>query len=314
MEINKIEEGRPCCRDGEDVGPQQNQRRPSRGALLVSLFSTVGFVAFMIVGLGGFSDVETGRASRNSNAFAASVQANFPVNQACPADSPSGGFNIEMFTFESTSNMPDFQNQSPDQTFVASKLWYPLIIGPWDGFSVSENFAMKVTGFLVVETPGTYEFLLGADDESILFIGNEVVVDNSGASSFQVETGQITLSSGAHLIQVFAQATSSLCVCVCMASRLWFPLSDDESELHMPMQISYIQTTLLHVLMLQYSGPDTNFELVKPSHDIVCVPASPSPPPPPPSPPPSPPPPVQTCVGYCGKQGKTAEGCYCDLL
>lgn len=202
MDINTMEDSHPLRRDGSSFNLQQNCRWPSRGALLTTLIGAIGFVAFAMAGLNRPSEVQTGRASFNFVIPSSITQGSSTMSEACPSGSPSGGFKIEVFIFESLESMPNLQEMTPDQTLVVPKLWYPLGAQAWDGFSVSENFALRVEGYLVVKASGSYKFKLGSDDASILFIDYELVINSSDGPSFQVDTGEIYLTAGVHMIQV----------------------------------------------------------------------------------------------------------------
>src|SRR5207237_1146030 len=57
-------------------------------------------------------------------------------------------------------------------------------------------------------TAGSYTFYSGSDDGSVVYVDGQLVVNNDGAHSFNEANGAITLSAGAHTIQVdFFEAT-----------------------------------------------------------------------------------------------------------
>ncbi|MCE9560161.1 MAG: alpha-L-fucosidase, partial [Armatimonadetes bacterium] len=67
---------------------------------------------------------------------------------------------------------------------------------------VVEYVGQRISGFLVVPADEVYEFALGSDDGSNLWIDGKKVVDNDGLHSFGVKTGQIALAKGLHPIIV----------------------------------------------------------------------------------------------------------------
>lgn len=79
-----------------------------------------------------------------------------------------------------------------------------------------EYFNFEFTGYLYIETAGTYYFYLNSDDGSRLFIDDKQVVDFDGVhgrssanSGFGVKSAPVTLSAGPHPIRViFFEYTS----------------------------------------------------------------------------------------------------------
>ncbi len=65
-----------------------------------------------------------------------------------------------------------------------------------------ETFAVRYEGHIFVTTEGTYTFTTGSDDGSALLIDAEVIVDNDGLHSYQVESGSIFLTAGYHDIEI----------------------------------------------------------------------------------------------------------------
>lgn len=65
-----------------------------------------------------------------------------------------------------------------------------------------EPFAVTFDGYLNVPNDGIYEFQLEADDGAVLWIGDEVVVDNDGLHSAQSLTGVVPLRKGFHHLRL----------------------------------------------------------------------------------------------------------------
>ena len=61
---------------------------------------------------------------------------------------------------------------------------------------------MKYTGYIYIDKAGTYDFYVNSNDGSQLFIGDQVVVDNSGSHGPQERQGKIKLPAGSHPITV----------------------------------------------------------------------------------------------------------------
>jgi VCBS repeat-containing protein len=64
------------------------------------------------------------------------------------------------------------------------------------------DFAIRYTGEIFVQTAGNYTFQTGSDDGSALLIDNNVVVDNDGRHNFRTESGTVFLTAGYHDIEI----------------------------------------------------------------------------------------------------------------
>ena len=66
---------------------------------------------------------------------------------------------------------------------------------PWPGLNLSQWFAIRWTGALRIDRPGTYVFAVESDDGSRLTVG-DVVVDNRGGHAMQVRRNEAELVAG----------------------------------------------------------------------------------------------------------------------
>jgi len=66
----------------------------------------------------------------------------------------------------------------------------------------TDNFSIRYTGFIQIDTQGSYTFYTTSDDGSKLYIDGAQVVNNDGAHGSQERSGTITLSPGLHDITV----------------------------------------------------------------------------------------------------------------
>ncbi|SDI61736.1 PA14 domain-containing protein [Lutimaribacter saemankumensis] len=91
---------------------------------------------------------------------------------------------------------------TPDATMVVDALDYTRTNDAfWDG-GAANKFAAQYTGFLNVETAGTYTFFLTSDDGSALYLDGEQIIDNDRAHSATLKTVTIELDAGAHAFEV----------------------------------------------------------------------------------------------------------------
>lgn len=115
-----------------------------------------------------------------------------------PAVNPSNLENgIDFKYFEETRFyiVPDFDELIPVKT------------GSVNNFDISlanrdDVFAFEFTGFIDVPTDGEYTFYTTSDDGSMLYIDNELVVNNNGLHGAEEKSGKIGLKAGKHNIRV----------------------------------------------------------------------------------------------------------------
>ena len=69
------------------------------------------------------------------------------------------------------------------------------------GSELSNNVATFIEGSLYVDG-GSYEFRLGSDDGSLLYIDDELIIDNDGGHSFASVTGSVDLEEGYHSLRL----------------------------------------------------------------------------------------------------------------
>jgi len=62
----------------------------------------------------------------------------------------------------------------------------------------TDDFAFEFTGLLYIDEDGLYDFYTESDDGSMLFIGNQPVVENDGSHGVIRATGRIALKKGYH--------------------------------------------------------------------------------------------------------------------
>lgn len=72
-------------------------------------------------------------------------------------------------------------------------------------YSKEEKIFMAFKGYFYAENDGIYEFFTQSDDGSLLYIEDEMVVDNGGHHAPRERSGMIALKTGWHPISVFFQ-------------------------------------------------------------------------------------------------------------
>jgi hexosaminidase len=70
------------------------------------------------------------------------------------------------------------------------------------GTERTEDFGVRLEGFLRVPADAVYEFALQSDDGSVLRIGGDVVIDHDGSHAARTATGAVALAAGLHPFEV----------------------------------------------------------------------------------------------------------------
>lgn len=138
-----------------------------------------------------FSEVST------ANFYVAAVP-NLPLR---PAQFPTAifqGVNYEYYEWEKatqTAKLPDLETWTPVRVGVASLI---------DALTEhrADYIAYRFTGYLEVPVDGIYTLYTKSDDNSILYIGDTLVVDNDKNHPATEMSGRIGLKAGKHALRV----------------------------------------------------------------------------------------------------------------
>ncbi len=95
------------------------------------------------------------------------------------------------------------ENLSTDKVISSS----PVKTGVSPTFTVSvkeraEKYGLLFTGYVKVSQQAMYEFFTSSDDGSLLYIDDELIVDNNGSHGMQEKSGKALLAMGWHKIKV----------------------------------------------------------------------------------------------------------------
>lgn len=103
------------------------------------------------------------------------------------------------YSYYEQSNMtavPNFSSMTPLKTGRVTDISLGMQMNP-------NNFAVKFEGYINIVTGGLYTFYLQSDDGSLLYIDNNLVVNNDGLHGNANEiSGQVSLTPGLHAISV----------------------------------------------------------------------------------------------------------------
>ena len=109
------------------------------------------------------------------------------------------------FEFYDSSPSGSTVNNIPTTGFLASGTFTSFDVDALqnqDDPGDSDNFSIRYSGFIQIDTQGSYTFYTRSDDGSKLYINGTEVVDNDGGHGSRERYGDITLSPGLHDITV----------------------------------------------------------------------------------------------------------------
>lgn len=122
--------------------------------------------------------------------------------QAADAVVAVSGLTEEIFYFTQGPRISMVTKMIPDIIQSVQTVNVPATHDNWVGSIANEDFAVRYSGFLLVEKEGEYEFSLTSDDGSMLYIDNSVLVDNDGLHDMSEKTGRRKLSTGRHALML----------------------------------------------------------------------------------------------------------------
>src|SRR5262245_1307370 len=133
-----------------------------------------------------------------------SVNAAYTANYS-PVVVPFGpGLTAEFFDFTtSLSAIPNFTGLTPDVSRIDSTINYPNTAGLWPGLAsqFQDTFAARHTGYLRIDTPGSYTLYLRSNDGSKLYLDGDLIIDNDGVHGMRERSAVRTLSAGYHALR-----------------------------------------------------------------------------------------------------------------
>ncbi|USN99900.1 MAG: hypothetical protein H6810_04350 [Phycisphaeraceae bacterium] len=100
------------------------------------------------------------------------------------------------------SVVPDFSGMTPVAEAYAPTINYASTTGDAVGGPLADNVGAVFEGYVRAPADGLYTFSLESDDGSLLYIGDDLVVNNDGLHGMQSASGQIALAQGDHAVRI----------------------------------------------------------------------------------------------------------------
>ena len=151
--------------------------------------TTYAYVVFAVIG----------SRTSSQNIWVDNFNSDAPYSSGATA-----GLTASWFTLASNpSNLAAVPwGNSPTRTSYETEINWANTNLSWYKSGPADKFAVRLTGSIVIPTPGNWNFSLGSDDGSSLTINGTLVINNDNAHSFTTKTGTITLSAGTYTIDV----------------------------------------------------------------------------------------------------------------
>lgn len=102
------------------------------------------------------------------------------------------------------SVIPDLTGRTPEVTRTDPQIAYASVSTAWSGLpsTMADTFASRHTGWLKIDTAGSYTLSINSDDGSRLFLDGAVLINNDGLHGMQERSATVTLTAGHHHLKV----------------------------------------------------------------------------------------------------------------
>ena len=118
-----------------------------------------------------------------------------------------GGLEAEFFNFDAPlTGMPDLAGRAPDAVRRVSAINFRnpdnVLSADTFGVALTPHYAARFTGQIDIPVPGSYTFILGADDGARLIVAGTEVVTVEGSEDFTEAANFIDLPAGRQSIEI----------------------------------------------------------------------------------------------------------------
>lgn len=125
--------------------------------------------------------------------------------QEDPAPPYVAGLLAEFFDYTTAlSVIPDLTGRIPDVSRTDAQIAYASVSTAWSGLPTSmvDTFASRHSGFLKIDTAGSYTLFVSSDDGSRVYLDGALLIDNDGLHGMREYSATVTLAAGYHPLRV----------------------------------------------------------------------------------------------------------------
>lgn len=108
------------------------------------------------------------------------------------------GVEVDYFALNNPQSMPDFQSLTPYLSDIVPEINYPSTNGVFATSGRADQVGAVFTGMLQVPQTGWYQLAIESDDGSLLFLGDELIIDNDGLHGMRDYWTVLPLEQGKH--------------------------------------------------------------------------------------------------------------------
>jgi hypothetical protein len=115
------------------------------------------------------------------------------------------GLRAEFFDYTtSLSAIPDLSTRTADVVRTDARIAYTSVSTAWAGLpaTMADTFASRHTGWLKVDTAGSYTLFVSSDDGSRVYLNGALLINNDGLHGMQERSATLTLAPGFHHLRV----------------------------------------------------------------------------------------------------------------
>jgi len=94
------------------------------------------------------------------------------------------------------TKVPNLNGRSADVQRIVGSINNPSTKSRWNGYTQTENFAVRWSGDLTIGQKGNYKFSLKSDDGSKMMLRDTFTVNNDGLHSMRPQEGTTSLRNG----------------------------------------------------------------------------------------------------------------------
>ncbi|APU13152.1 family 16 glycoside hydrolase [Actinoalloteichus fjordicus] len=126
----------------------------------------------------------------------------FPAPTMAQPDIPPQEPGVTMRVFDVQVPLEDYCTLKPFQTPNIDKLMPTIDWTTIEDFGIADRFVTEVTGYLNIDTAGTYDFRLTSDDGARLILDGTEVIDHGGRHGATPKDGSIDLTEGYQALHI----------------------------------------------------------------------------------------------------------------
>jgi hypothetical protein len=112
------------------------------------------------------------------------------------------GVDVDYYALSNPSFMPNYDTLTPYASDVVADINFPSTSGDFATSGRANQVGAVFRGLIEVPQPGWYQLSVESDDGSLLFLGDDLVIDNDGLHGMEEVSAYVPLAAGKHDVRV----------------------------------------------------------------------------------------------------------------